>query len=634
MKALRAILICFCFLMASLTSAQDVSEIEVLADSLFQIGLNDKMIPGGAISVVSNNRILFAKGYGYSDWNNKIPVSGKKTLFQMGSIGKILTAMSVLRLAEQGRLDMDNDIRDYWDDFSLDENFQSLINLKQLLTHSAGFDDRVIGYAVKTKEEIKPLKRHLEERMPRRFQEAGSSISYSNYSYALAGLIVENIPGMSFTAFVERNFLSRLGMENSTYDLPDDDLKPSGYATGYLIGKGEFVEQPPFYTHTKPAGGLHSSASEMTRLMMMLLNEGVFQGNQLLQKESIEMMFRRQFSNHPELPGYSLGFEEQLFNGYPAVAKGGGTLGFVSAMLLFPDHSLGVFITTNVASDDFIEMFMRQLAPRLFKSDENPSSSTSVNVDIKLNRFTGTYRSNRYNHHTIEDFVALFLESITVRSTDNGMLTFYHGGASQEYVAIKSLIFQNTNDGSDLLIFDENEHGQVVNLYRNGTFAGLSVPLSYEKVPWFSSPHFVNELLSWVAFILMTSILIPLVWLVIFLIRLAKKDFWQKQSWPKPAQLSAFFLGILSVVHLFGYVAQTNRLGLALVFGVPTALLRLNYIPFIIIILFLILTYHTYKIWLLRSAAILARIYYAVFSVSALTYLLVLYRWHFIGFHI
>ncbi|MCH8127789.1 serine hydrolase [candidate division KSB1 bacterium] len=481
---------------------------------------------------------------------------------------------------------------------------------------------------------IQPLEQHLIERMPGRFQEAGKSISYSNYSYALAGLIVENISGMSFTKFVEQKFLSTLRMDHSTYDLPENDRDSFEYAKGYTVKNGEFVKQPLFYTHTKPAGGLCSSASDMTNLMMMLLNDGVFQGERLLQKESIEMMFQRQFSNHPKLTGYTLGFEEQWFNGYPAVAKGGQTLGFVSVLLLFPEQRIGVFITTNGSSDDFIEMFIQHFTRRFFKADEQTFPSSTETIDVNSKRLAGTYRNNRYNHHTIEDLVALFRESISVHATENGTLTCFHSGARQEYKPVSPLIFQNTQNNNDFLIFKENQRGQIV-LYRNATFAGLSLPLSYEKVAWYSSPHFVNEFfLSFLVLYLFIYILVPLPWLVIFLIRLKKKDFWQKRSLPIIAHLSAFLFGILALIYTLGYVARVNHMGLSLVFGMPDDLLRLNYISFVLILLSLSLFYYTFRIWLQKSSFLLARIYYTSYSFSVIIFLAWLYSWHFIGFHV
>ena len=152
MKRLRTIPICLCLLIASPSQSQDFSTGSVLCDSLFQIGLKERMIPGVAISIARSNNILFAKGYGNADWSNNRPVSVEKTLFQIGSIGKILTAMSILRLVEQGKLDLSSDIRIYLDDIPLDESFQNPVTVKHLLTHTAGFEDRVIGYAAKTKQ--------------------------------------------------------------------------------------------------------------------------------------------------------------------------------------------------------------------------------------------------------------------------------------------------------------------------------------------------------------------------------------------------------------------------------------------------------------------------------------------------
>ena len=266
---------------------------------------------------------------------------------------------------------------------------------------------------------------------------------------------------------------------------------------------------------------------------------------------------------------YTLGVERQWFHGYPAVAQGGQILCIVSVLLLFPEQRIGVFITTNGSSDDFIEMFIQHFTRRFFKADEQTFPSSTETIDVNSKRLAGTYRNNRYNHHTIEDLVALFRESISVHTTENGTLTCFHSGARQEYKPVSPLIFQNTQNNNDFLIFKENQRGQIV-LYRNATFAGLSLPLSYEKVAWYSSPHFVNEFfLSFLVLYLFTYILFPLPWLVIFLIRLKKKDFWQKRSLPIIAHLSAFLFGILALVYTLGYVALVNQMGLSLVFGMP-----------------------------------------------------------------
>jgi CubicO group peptidase (beta-lactamase class C family) len=179
-------------------NAQDKTTMADFCDSLFKSGLDEKMIPGGIVSMVKNGKILLAKGYGHADIESRIPVQADHTLFQIGSVGKVLTAMAVLKLVDRGALNLNEDIGTYLDDFSLTEFLQSPVTLKHLLSHTAGINERVIGYAARTSKDVQGLEQHLEERFPKFFQEPGKSISYSNYGYALAGLIVERVSKMPF----------------------------------------------------------------------------------------------------------------------------------------------------------------------------------------------------------------------------------------------------------------------------------------------------------------------------------------------------------------------------------------------------------------------------------------------------
>lgn len=610
--------------------AQSLPNLSTFCDSLFQVGLDEKQLPGGAVTVVENGHVLFTKAYGFADSEKQIRVDANVTLFQIGSVGKLLTAIAVLQQIEQGRLQLDHDVRDYLGDFPLDNRFTSKITLRHLLTHAAGFDDRVIGYAARTKDELQTLEAHLRDRMPQRFQDAGVSINYSNYSYGLAGLIVEKVSGQTFTEYVRQHILTPLEMKASTYDLPASAEENPIYANGYTKRGESFGAQPRFYTHVKPAGGLSASAAEMANLMVMLLNRGVYNGQRILHAESLTLILTRQFSNHPQLRGYTLGFEEQNFGGEFALSKGGQTLGFVSVLLLFPHRQLGLFVTSNIGSDDFVENFV-QAFTRTFIA---PAPAKHENVIVQnLGRFAGVYRNSRHNHHTVEDLIALFRDNARVWRAGEDTLAVFANGVTRHYQAIAPNHFQNVNDPDDVVLFWENARGEIDGLYRSVYFAGISVPATYQRVAWHSTPVMANEFfLSFLPAYLMSYLLFPILLGGVLSIRFFKKDFLRHQPLPYWAHVGGVLFAALATVYGFGYIAKMNQAGTALVFGVPDSLRPLNFIPFVMIALLPLLLYFAITIWRERRGHFLSRLYFSGFVLAAMVFVGFLYQWHFVGF--
>jgi CubicO group peptidase (beta-lactamase class C family) len=119
----------------------DSAELETFLDGLLAKEMEANHIAGATVSVVKDGELLFAKGYGYADLENGIPVDPERTLFRVGSVTKLFTWTAVMQLVEQGKLDLDADINTYLD-FSIPDTFPEPITLKHLLTHTPGFEDR------------------------------------------------------------------------------------------------------------------------------------------------------------------------------------------------------------------------------------------------------------------------------------------------------------------------------------------------------------------------------------------------------------------------------------------------------------------------------------------------------------
>src|SRR5436305_10468138 len=194
-------------------TSQDVS---AFLDGIMPQQLAREDIAGAVISVVKDGKVLFAKGYGYSDVEKKKPVSPEDTLFRPGSISKLFTWTSVMQLVEQGKLDLDRDVNDYLD-FKIPATYPKPITLRNIMTHTAGFEESVKELFVPEDAKPLPINDYLPRHIPKRIFAPGTTPAYSNYAATLAGYIVERVSGRPFNDYVTENIFNPLKMSHSTF---------------------------------------------------------------------------------------------------------------------------------------------------------------------------------------------------------------------------------------------------------------------------------------------------------------------------------------------------------------------------------------------------------------------------------
>src|SRR5205807_9027263 len=136
------------------------ADFETFLDALIPSQLQNRNIPGAVVSVVKDGQVLFAKGYGYADFDAKKPVLADQTLFRPGSISKLFTATAVMQLVEQGKLDLDRDVNEYLD-FAIPKTYPEPVTLRRLLTHTAGFEDTLKNLFVAHESDMKALRTYL-----------------------------------------------------------------------------------------------------------------------------------------------------------------------------------------------------------------------------------------------------------------------------------------------------------------------------------------------------------------------------------------------------------------------------------------------------------------------------------------
>ncbi len=199
--------------------AQDAeyARFEAYLDGLVAAQFNDYKLAGMTFVMVKDGEVLLSKGYGYAHLDNLTPVDPATHLFRPGSVSKLFTWTAVMQLVEQDRLDLKADVSQYVDQFEIPNEFDTPLTMENLMTHTPGLEDGAAGYLFADEEsDLRPLAEVLETYTPTQVARPGAYSSYSNWSTALAGLIVANISGQSFESYVDEHIFQPLGMTYAT----------------------------------------------------------------------------------------------------------------------------------------------------------------------------------------------------------------------------------------------------------------------------------------------------------------------------------------------------------------------------------------------------------------------------------
>src|SRR5256885_2253248 len=229
------------------------ADVETFLDALIPDELQNRNMAGAVVSVVKDGQVLLEKGYGYADFSAKKQVLANQTLFRPGSISKLFTAIAVMQLVEQGKLDLDRDVNEYID-FAIPKTYPEPVTLRRLLTHTAGFEEVLKNLFVASQQQMKPQHDYLVAALPARIFPPGKTAAYSNYGLTVAGYIVERLSGEKFESYIDTHILKPLKMQSSTFAQPLPGPLESQMSQGYSI-----ATKPPKsfeFLQAAPAGSL------------------------------------------------------------------------------------------------------------------------------------------------------------------------------------------------------------------------------------------------------------------------------------------------------------------------------------------------------------------------------------------
>ena len=339
---------------ADVPSLADHRDLAAFIDGIMATQSANAHFAGATVSVVVGDQIVFSKGYGMADLQDSVAVDATTTMFRIGSISKLFVWTAVMQLVEEGKIDLDQDVNTYLADSGIEvpAAFDKPITMQDLMSHTPGFEDHVVGLFGESHDVIKPISEVLREQMPHRVRPPGDLASYSNHGNLLAAVIIERVSGMPWEEFIKQKLLIPLEMTNTLLEQPPEDQLPKNLSQGftYDAAANEYQEEDFEYIPAAPAGCIAASADDMARFMIAHLNSGEYEGKRILKSETVAWMHSRSRWHDERLDAMCHGFWERHRNGVRLLEHGGDTNLFHSALTILPDEKVGLFVSYNTAT--------------------------------------------------------------------------------------------------------------------------------------------------------------------------------------------------------------------------------------------------------------------------------------------
>ncbi len=479
----------------------DPKELEAFVDGLVIPLMRANGSPSGTVAIAHRGEMVLARGYGHQDLEQRVPVRPELTLFRPGSVSKLFTWVAVMQLVEQGRLDLDTDVNEYLTNFSIDDTYPEPVTLRHILTHTAGFEDGVLGYLIiEDPENVLPLAESMAKYQPARVNPPGAQTAYSNYATSLAGLIVANVSGLSFNDYVKRNIFDPLQMQSSSFEEPLPARLAANMAGSYKLDAGGYLARPfEIVANFGPAGGASATATDMIRFAEAIRNGGELDGVRILQAATVEQMLGDEFSHDPRLLGMGLGFYATEINGQRVMGHGGDTQWFHSIFGIDRDNELSVFASFGAGGGGAVRTaLLPALYDRFYPRQEAPPVAPA-DFEERAGRYVGAYGFWRSSFTKLEKALLGMGGGITVAPGPDNTLVFAIGDGAKQYVEVEPNLFREKHPGVSLLggmtprlvAFQEDASGDVTGFVLDG------LPfMSTRKLPAYATPGFNFTLLG------------------------------------------------------------------------------------------------------------------------------------------
>jgi CubicO group peptidase (beta-lactamase class C family) len=359
-------------------------------DSYMEQVLKDWNTPGIGVGIVVNDKLVFAKGYGYRDYEKKLPFT-PTTLCQIASNSKLFTAVSAGTLVEEGKLTWDKPVRETVPTIQFfNDQLNNNVTLRDMLSHRTGVTrhDSIWFKSPFTRKELFEKLKYLEPQEPMR-----ETFLYNNLMYAAAGNITELKSGKTWEHFVREKIFTPLDMKTTTFSI-SDMTQHLDHGVPYKEKRDSFeLYKIPYYEDTEgiaPAGAIISNIDELSHWLIALMNDGKYNGKQVLPANVLKATLQPAIGlpnvsgealGYWELlnPAYGMGRETAAYRGHLMTFHGGDLPGFHSQVSFMPNDKIGVIVL--VISDHSAPLYnivSYNVYERLLGMDQTPWSQRQL----------------------------------------------------------------------------------------------------------------------------------------------------------------------------------------------------------------------------------------------------------------
>ncbi len=395
-------------------------------------------IPALSIALVDDQKIVWARGFGFSDPAKKVPATAE-TAYRVGSVSKLFTDLAVMQLVEQGKIDLDKPVSDYVPEFAPRNPYKVAVTLRQLMSHRSGLvrEPPAGHYFDPAPPSLEQVVRSLAGTTL--VFEPGTRTKYSNAGITVVGAVIEKAGKEPFAALIDRALFRPLGMDHSSFQ-PGTELSAQMAHGMMWTYDGQTVATPTFLLGTGPAGNLVSSVLDLGRFLSFLFASGASPQGNLIKPETLRAMIEPQLAKPGETPGFGLGFAISKLEKQRRIGHGGAIYGFATEVQALPDAKLGAIVVATADCANGFTQHVAETALRMMlqKGGNLPAlESTKPLPAGRAAQLAGRYKEGNHAFELIEQNDKLYMTAwnaaltVEVRSLGDSLVIddrLAHGG--------------------------------------------------------------------------------------------------------------------------------------------------------------------------------------------------------------
>jgi CubicO group peptidase (beta-lactamase class C family) len=363
-------------------------------DAFITRALKEYQVPGAAVAVVRDDKVALVKGYGVRN-STKPGAVDENTIFQLASVTKTLTATAAATVVDEGKLDWDKPIFNYLPEFvGYDPYMTRWLTERDLLAQRTGWPaftgDQLDSFGYDRAEILRRL-RFFKPRYSLR-----EVAQYSNPGFFVAGEVAARCAKQSWNGLVEQRLFKPLDMSRSGTVIKALQDPNATAAHAFVDGKIVVVE-PTELDVTGAASSGTSTAADMSKLLLMLVNKGTYNGNRVLKPETVAEMFKRSmvsaidFTDLPPISDatgfyYGLGVGSYDYAGHQIIEKGGALAGVRTIIVLVPDKNAGIVVLANLNLTAFPEAVRAYFLNQLLNIDPEADQKKIFGINENLKK--------------------------------------------------------------------------------------------------------------------------------------------------------------------------------------------------------------------------------------------------------